>query len=439
MVASASGIRAGAAYVEITADDAPMVRRLRESQARLRQWVAENSGPALTRGTEAAVMAQGEDRKGFLSGGFRGMQFAETGLRFATAVQAARVAIKDVQIFSRLFRGDLEGARKAAEALPFGLGEIVKELSGPVDSAARNLVLLLQGKWNLAEKPGAPSNVAAQAKRDRDEAVDQWNRYCKTIDTAQEALARATMTAREYAAYEVAGMGRSADEAARLLALKLQLIEIGEQEKAFAKLTSNIARGQEALKQAGLEYQKLTLSSREFLRVQVQEEGYTPGLGRQILALKLAILDVTEEQARAENRAWVEAQKGIDIYQEVIDNLNEREKVRKEGQALEESLRTPEERAKADIEKAQALLEEGVIDPETYSRAVRKAVEDAAAAMPDAAARATIGVRGTFNAMEAAGMGAGGVTDRIASATEKTAKNTEKIAQLAANLGVTYQ
>ncbi|MBE3097138.1 MAG: hypothetical protein IMZ44_08400, partial [Planctomycetes bacterium] len=124
--------------------------------------------------------------------------------------------------------------------------------------------------------------------------------------------------------------------------------------------------------------------------------------------------------------------------QDVIDFLDEREKVRKEGQSLEESLRTPEERAKAEIDKAQELLEAGAIGSDTYNRAIRKALEDAAAAMPDVAARATIGVRGTFNAMEAAGMGAGGVTDRIASATEKTAKNTEKIAQLAADLGVTY-
>jgi hypothetical protein len=40
--------------------------------------------------------------------------------------------------------------------------------------------------------------------------------------------------------------------------------------------------------------------------------------------------------------------------------------------------------------------------------------------------------------MEAAGLGAGGVSDRIVNATQKTAQNTEKIAKLAADLGVTY-
>ena len=39
----------------------------------------------------------------------------------------------------------------------------------------------------------------------------------------------------------------------------------------------------------------------------------------------------------------------------------------------------------------------------------------------------TIGVSGTFNAMEARGLGAGGVTDRIAKASEETAKNTKKM------------
>ena len=39
----------------------------------------------------------------------------------------------------------------------------------------------------------------------------------------------------------------------------------------------------------------------------------------------------------------------------------------------------------------------------------------------------TIGVAGTFNAMEAQGLGAGGVSDRIANATEATAKNTKKL------------
>ena len=39
----------------------------------------------------------------------------------------------------------------------------------------------------------------------------------------------------------------------------------------------------------------------------------------------------------------------------------------------------------------------------------------------------TIGVHGTFNAMEAPGMRAGGAWDRMTKATEETAKNTKKL------------
>jgi len=99
-VADASSIRAGGAHVEISADDAPMLRRLRATQARLRQWAAENSGAMqISRGTEGALSGEG---KGFLSGGFRGMQLFDTGLKLATAVMAMKVGMKDLQIASAL-------------------------------------------------------------------------------------------------------------------------------------------------------------------------------------------------------------------------------------------------------------------------------------------------------------------------------------------------
>ena len=232
MVASASGIRAGAAYIEISADDAPMVRRLKESQARLRQWAAENSGPALTRGTEAAALAQGQDTNGFLSGGFRGQELFSTGLKFATAVGAARAAIADARIFSNLFAGDMEGARKAAEALPFGLGEVVKELGAGADAAARWVALRSLG----ANIEPYDANAAAAAKRIRDESVDQHNRGLKAVEESQKALQRATMSAREYAQVEVAGMNLAADAAEKVLAARLRLIAVDEQKKESAKL-----------------------------------------------------------------------------------------------------------------------------------------------------------------------------------------------------------
>ena len=43
----------------------------------------------------------------------------------------------------------------------------------------------------------------------------------------------------------------------------------------------------------------------------------------------------------------------------------------------------------------------------------------------------TIGVRGTFYATEAHGLGAGGATDRIVSAVEQTEKHTKELANAA--------
>ncbi|MCX5674809.1 MAG: hypothetical protein NTX87_07360 [Planctomycetota bacterium] len=298
MVAS-SGVRAGAAYVEISADDSPMQQRLAASQKRLRQWVAENSGPALTRGTEAAVMAQGREGGGFLSGGLRGTELFGTGMKFAAAIGIAKVAIADAHIFSNLFRGDMEGARKAAEELPFGLGAVVKELAAGADAAARWVALRSLG----AGVEPYDANAAAGAKRIRDESVDQHNRGLKAVEDAQKALQRATMTAREYAQVEVAGMNLAADAAEKVLACKLRLIAVDEQKKEAAKIAADVARGQDLLNQAMLEYEKLTVPAREYLRLEVQAMGLTADKAEQLLAWKLAILDVTEEQARAEDRA----------------------------------------------------------------------------------------------------------------------------------------
>ena len=157
MVASASAIRAGAAYVELTADDSPMIARLRASQERLRQWVRDN---------QAVVEAPAaEVGGGFFGGSFRGTEILGTALRVGTAIAAVKVAIKDVQGISALFRGDMEGARKAAAEMPFGLGQIVQELAPVVDNLMRKIVFMFYGIGHLADEAPAPSRWAAEAKR----------------------------------------------------------------------------------------------------------------------------------------------------------------------------------------------------------------------------------------------------------------------------------
>ena len=434
----ASAIRMGGAYVEISADDTPMLRRLRESQARLKAWAAENSGPALTRGTETSVLAQGQDTKGFLSGGFKGMQIAETGLKFATAIAAAKVAIADARIFSALFAGDREGARKAAESLPFGLGEIVKQLSGPVDSAMNALVARLTGTWQMGFQVGGN-------KQEIKAVVDQYNRGATAIRDVDKALARATLSARELAKQEVDGLKLSADAASELLVKKLQLIQVDEQKKAEAALTARVARESDAVAQARMDLAKATMSEDEYLEMGVRLLGYSADRTAELLAYRKELLRVQREQkaladqesARVEiEQAGIQVE--IDAENKALDEIKSAAaKAKQDAASLVEAMQTPEERAKAQVDKYGDMLAYGDITGDTYNRAVRKALEDAASSMPDVAQQ-TIGVRGTFNAMEAAGLGSGGIADAMLEAQRQTAKNTEKIAQLAANLGVTF-
>jgi chromosome segregation ATPase len=236
------------------------------------------------------------------------------------------------------------------------------------------------------------------------------------------------------------------------------------------------------------QYAKATMSEREFLAYEVRHLGLAEHHAQSLLSWRQAILDVTEKQAAAEKRQQFDTTLGgtlegirnriAELRGELdalardekrateplveafaagtIDFSEFRERVaelqglfadlraaqgeaeaRQKGEALTEAMRTPEERARDEVGEYQRLLDAGAITTDTYNRAVRTALEDAVAAMPDAVRR-TVGVRGTFNALEAGGLGAGGVSDRIARATEETAKNTEKIAALAAGLGVTF-
>jgi murein L,D-transpeptidase YcbB/YkuD len=141
-----------------------------------------------------------------------------------------------------------------------------------------------------------------------------------------------------------------------------------------------------------------------------------------------------KDAAEAEERANEAADLGA--LESVIGFLEERNRLYQEGRELEQRV-NPMAKAKADIEEADRLLEEGVISGETARLAINKAVEEAAAGMPDAVARATIGVRGTFSATEASRMGYGGASDRMVKAVEDSAKYLKEI-EAAARLGVCF-
>jgi len=437
-MASPGAVRAGAAYVEISADDGPMMQRLAQSRARLRQWVAENSGPAMTRGTEAGIPA-GEEGKGFFSGSFRGAQLFDTGLKFAVAIAATKAAIADVRIFSNLVRGDFEGMRKAAEELPFGLGEIVKQLSGPVDAAFK--ALLVGNLGNVYDKA-----AIQKARQDRQEEVEQYSRGLQAVAAARKALRDATLSPRERAAAEVEDLNLDAKAKQDTLAAKLALIAHNEEKAAADERARAAKEYANLLREAQDENAKLRMSEEEYAAYQVRNMGLAAEQQEELLGWRLENLRIAKEQKAAEEAARKAAHEAAEAERERLreqeDGWNEAmrrlEEAHRDAESVRRSVETPEERFGREKERLEELRDWGEISDETYQRAMRKALEDAAAAMPDAAARATIGVRGTFNAMEAVGLGAGGVSDRIASASEKTAKNTEKIAKLAEQWGVTF-
>jgi polyhydroxyalkanoate synthesis regulator phasin len=381
-------------------------------------------------------------------------------------------------------RGDMDGMRKAAESLPFGLGEITKELGAAADEAAKFVMTWLGHDMQGAYDPAATK----KAEEDRARSAKAFNEGQKAIADTETALKKATLSAAEFAKVEVDAMGLSADQAEKLLGLKLALIAADERRKLGAQQQALIERGESAVGQAMDQYTKLTMSEKDFIAYEVRHMGLAENHAKSLLNWKLAILQVTEEQALAEKRQKFDVALGesleavktrvaeirgtmdalaaeqeralkpiyeavgagtisFDEAREKTDELKaafgelrkaqEAATAKKAGDDLTESMRTPEEKARDEIARYKRMLDAGTISQETYSRAVRKSIEEAAATLPDAV-KHTIGVRGTFNAMEAAGLGAGGVSDRIAQASEKTAKNTEKIAQVIKDLGLSF-
>ena len=430
----AGDIRAGGVYFEITADDLPMVRRLAASEGRLRQWVArQNQEMALTKGTEGRMMAEGGG--GFFAGGLRSQELFGTALKLGSAIAAIRGTLGSVKIISAAFQGDMEGARKATEAMPFGLGAIAKELSGPVDAAAKAVV------FRLLRIKGEVENVSAAWRKEMDESVKQLNRGNAAIQAAETALKKATMTAREYAAAEVAGMNLSAEAAAELLKLKLQLLDADETKKRFEKSVENQARGQGLVNDAMDEFAKLIMPASEYLEMEVRLLGLSADNAQSLLNWKRAVLDVSEKQAAAEKRAraaasFEEALRGLqDRAREAtgaVDALGlEQEKAIAAQQAADDAAGISLGESLARTQKLKdAYAEIRRVRGEAADEEKRAAAEEELrrAAERAEAVRPTMSVAGTFSAMAQQIFGGrGGAAERTAKAAEKTAQNTEEI------------
>ena len=132
--------------------------------------------------------------------------------------------------------------------------------------------------------------------------------------------------------------------------------------------------------------------------------------------------------AEEEAQTRAEREKALDLEIERF-----RIETRKKGVKQRIALLKLEERERIAAAKKAGMDPAYIKKLEAFYRAQRKAAQKAepeAGKVAEAIER-TIGVRGTFYATEAHGLGAGGATDRIVSAVEKTEKHTKELADAA--------
>jgi len=441
MAISANDIRAGRAYVELTAEDAKFVEGLKRAEARLERWVERNRWSIggrgeVTRGGKAAGI-------GGLTGDLELLGVAK-GISAAKWLMAARLTMQNLRVISAAWAGDMKKAREEVEKLPYGIGQIAKMMAGPLDAAAQKFAFRVKGL--SAEGVGAGlfaggPGLSHEGLKERTEAVERYNRSVKAVEALQAAYRKATLSARELAAAEVEAMNLEAGHASKVLALRLKIIEADEARKAAATIVAKGAEGDRLITAELDEFAKLTMSERDFLAYQVRQLGLSEEKAESLLRLRQGNLEITEEQKQAQEglnalmaqadadaAAWARSmQAAVDADQERYD----------EAYTLTQAMRAPREKAGDEITKYREMIEEGLIDPETYRRAVRATIEDLAAALPEAQ-RPTTSAAGTFSAIEAYRMGsAGGMTDLVASNRE-IAKHTERLVKLTKELGVVY-
>jgi hypothetical protein len=374
----------------------------------------------------------------FLEGSFRGMEFAETGLRFATAIQVARVAMADLKMFAAAARGDMEGLAAAADTLPFGLGDFTKQArelySGFVQWTSKTLLGRDVFK-SFFEDPAAEKRHADEMKR----SVEQLNNYLRALGHARAEYARTAFGPKlgrlEELRQEVDEGKLSLTQAREILHIELQTANVKErdalaekarqaQQEAAGRRARQREREEEAAVARRTKIGEDIASALDRVRAETRRAaGDTATLDEEEAVRHL------KEEAAAAGVPTEELQKRLAKVRGAFAQLREARKgatLREAGTALTESLRTPLETAKAEIESAKKLLEAGAIGGETYRRAIQNALEGAAGTLPGVLRAFT--ARGTSWGLEAAmGMGGSSAADG-ARAAQETAEHTEKIA-----------
>jgi len=424
---SAARLRLGGAYVELVADRA----RLQADLAGARQDLARF----------------GAESKGVFKGSFKGADLFETGLRVTTVLTAAKVAMADLQIFSALFRGDMQAAEKAVLQLPFGMGQVSKTLGDLIASGVGAL-----GGWT------APRGETAQEK-------DLWKRqaagarqYRSDLEAAQKALARVTLSSREYAAAEVAAMGLTREAAAKLLDVKLRTIA-AEERKAAA--TTREREGRAAVlkewEAAGAVYAE---AEREITRLRESIDGLVMGEAAAAEKTALArgmsqhqaaaIRGLTEEYERL-TEAKREAERTFremeaegetaarewlgDIERGVEDRVSAGDKLRDEltRAQVEAGTKPGIERdlATVQLERVKAIRDATEAGHEDLLGDIDRLYNLKAQIVRVAGMTEDVPVRGMMGGVGAELMTAGGVDDRSTRAAEATARDVKRLVELA--------
>ncbi|HUU92199.1 MAG TPA: hypothetical protein VM238_13450 [Phycisphaerae bacterium] len=438
---SSSDIRAGRAYVELTAEDAKFVEGLRRAETRLKEWVERNRWSIggrgeVTRGGKAAGV-------GGLTGDLEALGVAK-GISAAKYIMAARLAMQNLEVISAAWAGDMKKAREEVEKLPYGIGTLAKMMAGPLDAAAQKWAFRIKGLSDEGVGAGlfaGGPGLSKEGHEARTAAVEAYNRGVKAVEALQQAYRKATMSARELAAAEVEAMNLEAGHAGKVLALRLKIIEADEARKRAIAITAKGAEGDRLITAELDEFAKATMSERDFLAYQVRQLGLSEEKADSLLRLREANLEVTEEQKRAQealNALMAEAEADAAAWARSMQEAVDADQTRyDEAYDLTQAMRAPREKAGDEIAKYREMIEQGLIDPETYRRAVRATVEDLAAALPEAQ-RPTTGARGTFSGIEAYRLGSGGGIDDIAASNREIARNTDRLIKLTKELGVTY-
>jgi len=227
---SPGDVRAAGAYAELSVQDALFSAGLAAASQKIQAFATQAQKSMAT----VNVGAIGGDKSGFFAGSFKSTELLDTGLKFTAAIGMVKAAVADARIFTDLMRGDFEAMRKDVEALPFGLGEIAKQIAGPVDEAAQAIILGVSDKDYVREQARMAGERKVQAAKDAQAA--------KAINAANEELAKKTMSAPDYAKHQVEALYLEAGAAEKLLGIKMAILAIDERDLK----AKNDARGSAA-------------------------------------------------------------------------------------------------------------------------------------------------------------------------------------------------